>query len=124
MPRFLSVVLLLSLSLVLGAATGVLPDPVQTYFVPLPENDLFKLFWDISSTRPAGAQAAGNVVSITSLAIAADNTIIYYDHWEDGYENCAKLRTQATTEICGDGDLTNCIERRQGDCPRKHCPSF
>ena len=42
-----------------------------------------------------------------SLAAIADGTIIYYDHWEDGYEADIDAPTQPTTEIWGDGNLSN-----------------
>lgn len=101
------------------SATSVtaLPDPVQTYYVPLPDNDLMSLFKTISAglvdisvaaqNQLNNVTAKGNVNTVISIAIAANNTIVYYDHWEDGFESQAKLRTQLTTQIWGDGDLTN-----------------
>ena len=97
-----------------------LPDPVQTYFVPLPDNDLMNLFKTISAglldpanvTNPnqlSSVKAVGNVNTVISIAIAANNTVVYYDHWEDGFESDAKLRTQLSTQIWGDGDLSNGI---------------
>ena len=101
--------LLLSSALTATSVTAQpLPDPVQTYFVPLPEQDLFDLFTDIAVGLPNGT-VSGNVNTVISIAIAADNTIIYYDNWEDGFEAHAKERTQTTTQIWGDGDLTNGI---------------
>ena len=91
-----------------SVAAQPLPDPVQTYFVPLPEQDLFDLFTDIAVGLPNGT-VSGNVNTVISIAIAADDTIIYYDNWEDGFEAHAKERTQTTTQIWGDGDLTNGI---------------
>ncbi|KAI2514177.1 extracellular matrix structural constituent [Fragilaria crotonensis] len=85
--------------------TAQLPSPVQTYFVPLPEDDLIALFKEMS----AGVvpPASGNVNTVISIAIASDNTIVYYDHWEDGFETDARLKTQPTTLIWGDGNLLN-----------------
>ncbi|NEP95576.1 MAG: hypothetical protein F6K25_22825, partial [Okeania sp. SIO2G4] len=84
---------------------ALLADPVQTYFVPLPEDDLFATFDTINSV------ADGNINNVISVAIAADNTIVYYDHWEDGYDPNPNdtVNKQASTEIWGDGDLTNGI---------------
>ena len=87
--------------------TSALPDPVQTYFVPLPEQDLYGVFKDITPNNPTAV--SGNVQSVISLAVAAANTVIYYDHWEDGYEADPRLRTQSSTQIWGDGDLSNGI---------------
>jgi hypothetical protein len=76
--------------------------PVQTYFVPLPEDVLLT-----DTFRGINSSVTGPVNSLISVAIAADNTIIWYDHWEDGYESDVKAPTQATTEIWGDGDVSN-----------------
>ncbi len=85
--------------------TDALPlkPPVQTYFVPLREDDLFTSFDTIQSNTD------GDIVTIISVAIAADNTIIYYDHWEDGYEADVLNPSAAGTgiEIWGDGLLSN-----------------
>lgn len=72
------------------------PAPVQTYYVPLPEDELFDTFDAINAP-----QASGNVNSAISIAAAADGTKVYYDHWEDGYDpnpTNPSLR-QSTTEV-------------------------
>lgn len=75
----------------------------QTFYVPLPENELraalLKLYSSTGST----------IDSSISLATTANNTIIYYDHWEDGYETDIESPTQATTQIWGDNDPSNGI---------------
>ncbi|MDJ0730787.1 MAG: hypothetical protein QNJ33_12415, partial [Crocosphaera sp.] len=78
-----------------------LTPPVQTYFVPLREDNLFTSFDTINSVT------SGNINTLISIAIAADNTIVYYDHWEDGYEVDVTSPTQATTLILGDDDPSN-----------------
>lgn len=83
------------------AATGQI---VQTYYVPLPEADLLDTFQDINSGQVAGAV---NIQTLISIAVAADNTIIYYDHWEDGYDPDPINNPQASTEIWGDLDSGN-----------------
>ncbi|NEQ77023.1 MAG: Cna B-type domain-containing protein, partial [Okeania sp. SIO2C9] len=87
--------------------TDALPltPPVQTYFVPLREDDVFTSFDTIQPNTD------GDINTIISVAIAADNTIIYYDHWEDGYE--ADVLNPAVPGtgigIWGDQDITNGI---------------
>jgi hypothetical protein len=71
---------------------------VQTYFIPCPEAQLFETFKAINS-----AQVSGNVTTILSVAIAANNTVIYWDHWEDGYELDPANPVQSTTEVWGMG---------------------
>ncbi|MBU1692987.1 MAG: DUF11 domain-containing protein, partial [Verrucomicrobia bacterium] len=42
--------------------------------------------------------------TVLSMIAGMDGTVIYYDHWEDGYEADITSPTQATTQIWGDGD--------------------
>ncbi|MEI6178581.1 MAG: hypothetical protein WCS43_16945, partial [Verrucomicrobiota bacterium] len=42
-----------------------------------------------------------------NIAVSNDNTVIYYDHWEDGYEADITNPKQSTTEIWGDGNPAN-----------------
>lgn len=52
--------------------------------------------------------ASSPIVSITSIAISSDNTIIWYDHHEDGFENdVLNPSPTSSTEIWGDGDCSN-----------------
>ena len=81
------------------------PAPVQTYYVPFPEEDLFNETFETINAPNAFAP----VNTLISIAIAADGTIVYYDHWEDGYDSDVNGSPQSTTEVWGDGDLTNGI---------------
>ena len=62
---------------------------------------------------PINAHAVRNsystVMSIIALAISTDNTIIWYDHWEDGYDADSSNITSASkkTEVWGDGNASN-----------------
>ena len=78
------------------------PAPVQTYFVPLPEDPLFASFDTINPP-----EVSGSINTLIAIAVAADGTIIYYDHWEDGYEIDVTNPTQSTTQIWGDGNPSN-----------------
>lgn len=100
----------LTASVVNGQTAAPFPDPVQTYFVPLPEVELFQSFKTLfpgSEYNTDKAMVRGNVTNAISVAIASDNTYVYYDHWEDGYEADVTNPTQSTTEIWGDGDISN-----------------
>jgi len=79
------------------------PIPIQSLYVPLPERALLlEVFQVISST------AANPVTTLVSIAVSTDATIIYYDHWEDGYDsNASNSNRQASTEVWGDGDSSN-----------------
>ena len=77
--------------------------PLQTFFIPLPEASMFDdMFYQINSNK-----AEGHVESLIAVAISIDNTVIWYDHWEDGYETYAPAATAASTEVWGDGNQAN-----------------
>lgn len=76
--------------------------PVQTYFVPLPEDTLFHSFDTINPPN-----VYGSVHTLVAVAVAANNTVIYYDDWEDGYEQDVTNPSQSTTKIWGDNNPAN-----------------
>ena len=59
--------------------------PVQTFYLPIPEEDLLQTLSSIhggaSWTLPAET-----IESYNSIVVFVDGTVIYYDQWEDGYE--------------------------------------
>jgi hypothetical protein len=80
----------------------------KTYYLPYPENPTqIRTAFESSATTIAGFALTNNVRSVTSLKIPYPGTFIIYDHWEDGYESDITIKTQASTIIWGDGDLTN-----------------
>ena len=79
------------------------PAPVQTFYVPLPEADIR------TALRSLYSRVGSNIYSVISVTATGDNTFVYYDHWEDGYEADISNPTQSTTEVWGDGNLTNGI---------------
>jgi len=87
----------------LGAfASATHHKPAQTYFIPLPEESLLEdLFKNINSG------ARGPVVSIISFAISTNDTVIWYDHWEGGYESDPTKPVANTIEVWGDQNATN-----------------
>jgi hypothetical protein len=74
MMKLFASLLLSSVLTVTSITAQPLPDPVQTYLVPLPEQDLFDLFTDIAVVIP-NSTVSGNANTVISIAIAADNTI-------------------------------------------------
>lgn len=91
--------------------TSSLDDPCflanrpKNYYLPFPENN--------SQLRQSLLSAASvnllttNARTVVSLSILYPGTIITYDHWEDGYETDITSPLQSTTQVWGDGDLTN-----------------
>jgi hypothetical protein len=95
--------------LVLLAAAGwLLSGPAQatqprTYFVPLPEGDMFAKMDEIdnAATQP--------MFSLVSMSIESSGTTITYDHWENGYGDaqCTTGFTDHCTQVWGDGNIAN-----------------
>ncbi len=76
---------------------------VQTYFVPLTDTDL-QNSWQAIGT---GTTIGSSIKSVTSIAVPKAGTVIYYDHWEDGYDANPAAPAGATTQIWGDGNTAN-----------------
>jgi hypothetical protein len=76
---------------------------VQQFFVPFPETDFKTSLQAIA----IGTTVTTNLETIVSIVVGATNTIIVYDHWEDGYENDLNNPVQASTQIWGDGNTNN-----------------
>ncbi len=87
--------------------------PSQTFYVPLPEEDLFQeTFKQIN-----GGGAEAPVTSLISFAISTTGTVIWYDHWEDGYEEDVTGQIMSTTtHVWGDGDASNGCAPNVGSC--------
>ena len=109
------------------------PAVLETYYIPWPEDQLWQamntIFYpgrpvtdvpgDTAASTTPGTNAycydysdfSSNprmpMIGYSSVTIAEAGTIIYYDHWEDDYELAITLPTQPTTEVWGDGVLTN-----------------
>ncbi len=77
------------------------PVIVQTYFVPYAEENIYRALNTINTA------ATGTNAALISISAFASNTIIYYDHWEDGYESDLSNPTQSTTLVWGDGIAAN-----------------
>ncbi|MHC1707801.1 MAG: Ig-like domain-containing protein [Bacteroidales bacterium] len=75
--------------------------PTYIYYVPLPEQQIYNAF------KVLYTSTGTNIRTVVSVVPSTSNTLIYYDHWEDGYEANLGVKTQASTEIWGDGNAGN-----------------
>jgi uncharacterized repeat protein (TIGR01451 family) len=94
--------------------------PEDVFYMPLPESDALTAFESIFpgpnvntgiETCP-NSTAPGNPISTySSITVLRDNTIIYYDHHENGYEadtlNPTTIDNGGTSEIWGDLNIAN-----------------
>jgi len=79
--------------------------PMQTFFLPLPEASLFNDLFRVIQSDPTITKAP--VESMLSVSISVDKTVIWYDHWEDGFDSDVLMPNSTTTEVWGDGDASN-----------------
>src|SRR5262245_43833543 len=96
-----------------GVAAAANPTPVQLFYVPFPEDQLLQGLQAIESGGPSTAPT-NPITNYISLAAAADNTIVYYDQWENGYDadianpsNLYSVGNPGGTQIWGDGNPAN-----------------
>lgn len=47
------------------------------------------------------------MISLISVSVSTDQTVIWYDHHEDAFEDKINKPTQTSTEVWGDGDASN-----------------
>jgi len=72
-----------------------------TYHLTLPETHFAEAMEELAvGCNPS---TVTGVRSITSITVGIPRTIIYYDHWEDGFEVDLANPVQSTTKIWGDG---------------------
>ncbi len=93
-----------------SAAFAANPPPVQHYYVPLPEDQIYhalKAIYPSNQTCPTAANVANPINTYISISVISEGTIIYYDHWEDGFEIDVANPQQSTTQIWGDGNPAN-----------------
>ncbi len=82
------------------------PTGYQEYYVLGYEEHVWRAFLAINDGSDYQIEA-GQICSTVSLVATADYQVIYYDHWEDGYEADLLNPTQATTVVYGDGNVEN-----------------
>ncbi|MEM7345644.1 MAG: hypothetical protein AAF485_15485, partial [Chloroflexota bacterium] len=81
-----------------------LPSGFQEYLVLGDEYQIYRMF---KALPDSGVFTDFEMRSIVSLVATADSQQIFYDHWEDGYEPDIFNPIQSTTQIFGDGNLSN-----------------
>ncbi len=87
------------------AGPTLLASPiVQTYYVPLSESHLQTAFQAIDTT---GVPVGNSFRTIITVVVPTASTVVTYDHWEDGFEIDPASPIQSTTQVWGDGLVSN-----------------
>ncbi len=94
--------LLLPLVLLTVASLASAQVPIQIFYIPVPDEDALTAFRVVN----AGVTDA-SVRTTIGITAAGDGTLLYYDHWEDGYEAHISSPVQATTQVWGDSNVAN-----------------
>lgn len=97
------------LGLYSGAVWAQQIQVLQTYYVPITEEQCYSAMRAISVGSPVELPSTNVMFSAWGIVASESNTVVVYDHWEDGYEADISNPTQATTQIWGDGNSTNGI---------------
>lgn len=100
------------LSLLFTQTVQAAPDPpVQVYYLPMPEDQAFAalraIFPGNAFCAKTGSDVREPITNYISVSVVVSGTRIYYDHWEDGYEDNLSQPVQPSTEIWGDGNPSN-----------------
>lgn len=90
------------------------PAIAETYYMPWQEDHLYTAINSIYQ-YPSGCNSQADwdmnprepIIGYSSITIGIGDTVITYDHWEDGYEATANFPSQKTTQVWGDADLNN-----------------
>ncbi|MEM6453611.1 MAG: C25 family cysteine peptidase [Acidobacteriota bacterium] len=98
-------------------ARGAVPSGFQEYFVVGHEDHVWQMMRATAQDEGfedflTGAPGVGDLFvrgmnSVVSIVASADGQVIYFDHWEDGFEPDLLNPGQASTTVLGDGDITN-----------------
>jgi len=79
---------------------------VQTFFMPFDEEEVNVA---LNTIDDFGGAIGTTIRSTISIVGGITNTVIFWDHWEDGYEANILSPTQSTTQVWGDNNPANGI---------------
>ena len=119
-PAFVAALVLSLLICGVALAQVINPQPIQTYYVPLAEDDA------LVAMQATNSNATAPVYTYLSIAIGSlDGTFVYYDQWENGYDadiaNPTDLYGPGNadgTQVWGNGIAADgCAPNRDGKTP-------
>lgn len=83
------------------------------YYVPIPDEQVRT--WAVAIDEGAYG-VSDEVHTVISVTATLNWTVLYYDHWEDGFEIDLANPVQPNTEIWGDQDCSNGFTPLLGSC--------
>jgi uncharacterized repeat protein (TIGR01451 family) len=103
----------------LGSVLADNPPAVQTFYIPIPEDDYLTVLNAIEDGQTwiaANLTPADPMYTYPHISVFSDNTIIYFDHRENGFDasisdplNIYSVTNLGGTQIWGDDDPSNGI---------------
>lgn len=104
--KLLLIVVLGGLGATVSAQT--IPTGFQEYHVVGYEEHIWNMFVTVANTEGfACTFSPAEMVSVVAVTASTSNQIVYYDHWEDGFEADILNPIQATTLVLGDNNPAN-----------------
>jgi hypothetical protein len=89
--------------------TAIAPG-LQEYYILGYEEHIYRMYASIGALNPSDPDQR-YMASIIDITITADGQVVFYDHWEDGYEadilNPLQTGPITGTLVFGDGDPSN-----------------
>jgi len=83
--RVLSIAFLLVVTYLLPAQAAIFGG-YSEYYVPGREEQMFNVFSALATDEGAAISSVPGMRTVISITATGDDTTVYYDHWEDGYE--------------------------------------
>jgi hypothetical protein len=90
-----------------SAVAQTVPTGFQEYHVLGHEQHVWDMMSNLANAEGAPLPVPQGMNSVISATATANNQVIYYDHWEDGFEADIRNPVQTSTLVVGDADLTN-----------------
>lgn len=99
------------------ADVRVIDPTIHQYFVPFNDRDLWNLFDDKDTGLPGTQQCYASATAVSGLlrsfifvTSGSDGSVVYYDHWEDGYDTDPFVPAASTEVLILDAGTTQLFQ--------------
>ena len=118
-PVFLLSVILSALGLPQPAQAGIVTG-LSEYYIPAEADQLWAIFVD-NDNNPV-LVASNGIHYVVGVTASTDNTTVYYDHWEDGYDFDSATLTNADESFTANKGTVLSFESPNVPIPRASTP--